>query len=195
MALTGTLGFVTLSITFNHEPSVQPHLTMNHELKAGTPIRRAFQVICSWKEREPEGNRQRQWTDGSRRFEKPSLVLLENWLLCTQDVHRLHPGSFPICTCHNIEWGCCCYVLSHQGDSILGSLEMERRICWSLGQGLKPSVALVASLCHQMIMILEMSRDIAIYPITRVKQAMPDSGSFSNAVPSQQASKEIVAFF
>ena len=114
MALTGTLRFVTLSITFNHEPSVQPHLTMNHELKAGTPIRRAFQVICSWKEREPEGNRQRQWTGGSRRSEKLSLVLLENWLLCTQDVHRLHPGSFPICTCHNIEWGCCCYVLSHQ---------------------------------------------------------------------------------
>lgn len=71
---------------------------------------------------------------------------------------------------------------------------MERRICWSLGQGLKPE-ALVASLCHQMIMILEMSSDIAIYPITRVKQAMLDSGSFSNAVPSQQASKEIVAFF
>ena len=53
----------------------------------------------------------------------------------------------------------------------------------------------MASLCHQMIMILELSSDIAIYPITRVKQAMLDSGSFSNAVPSQQASKEIVAFF
>ena len=57
MALTGTLWFVTLSITFNHEPTVQSHLTMNHELKARTPIRRAFQVICSWKEWELEGNR------------------------------------------------------------------------------------------------------------------------------------------
>ena len=57
MALTGTLQFVTPSITFNHEPTVQPHLTMNHEFKVGTPIRRAPQVIYSWKEWELEGNR------------------------------------------------------------------------------------------------------------------------------------------
>ena len=58
-AFAGTLWLVTFSITFNHEPTVQPHLSMNHELKVGTPIRRAFQAICSWKEWGLEGNRDR----------------------------------------------------------------------------------------------------------------------------------------